>query len=124
MYAPLSPESCYEDFGRAELADGRAEVELDPDFAALLGIDDDSYHVFLTPEGDTGGLYVSGRNAKGFTVREQQDGTSSAVFSYRVLTKNKHRQPTRLATFEESQELIKPPQAPHLLPDERPDSRA
>jgi hypothetical protein len=124
MYAPLSPESWYEDVGRAELVEGRAEVALDADFAAVLGIDDDSYHVFLTPEGDTGGLYVSGRSARAFTVREQQNGTSSAGFSYRVLTKNKHRQPPRLAKFEESKELTKSPQIPPQLTSDRPDSPA
>ena len=63
MYAPLSPDSWYEDFGRAELVAGGAEVELDIDFAAVVGIDDGSYHG-STPEGDTGGLYVSGRTPR------------------------------------------------------------
>jgi hypothetical protein len=36
MYAPLSPESWYEDYGRSQLVEGRAEVELDPDFVNLL----------------------------------------------------------------------------------------
>jgi len=110
LYAPLSPESWYEDFGRGELVEGRAEVELDVDFGAVLGIDDGSYHVFLAPEGDTAGLYVSNRNASGFTVREQRGGTSSAPFSYRVVTKNRRRQPERLARLEESEDLTRPSQ--------------
>jgi hypothetical protein len=121
LYAPLSPESWYEDFGRAQLVEGRAEVELDADFVAVLGIDDDSYHVFLTPEGDTGGLYVSDRDARSFTVREQQNGTSSVGFSYRVATKNKHRQPERFAKLEEPADLTKPPQSPPELTVDRPD---
>ncbi|MCU1547739.1 MAG: hypothetical protein JWO29_690 [Arthrobacter sp.] len=121
LYAPLSPESWYEDYGRAQLVEGRAEVELDADFAAVLGIDDDSYHVFLTPEGDTGGLYVSGRNARTFTVREQQNGTGNVEFSYRVAAKNKHRQPKRLARLDEPEELTKPPRTPSRLTSDRPD---
>jgi hypothetical protein len=121
LYAPLSPESWYEDFGRAELVEGRAEVQLDADFAAVLGIDDDSYHVFLTPEGDTSGLYVSGRDARAFTVREQQNGTSSAWFSYRVVAKNKHRQPRRLAKLEEPGQLTKPRQTQFQPRSDRPD---
>jgi hypothetical protein len=70
LYAPLSPESWYEDFGRAALVSGIAEVALDSDFVAILGIEDDSYHVFLTAEGETGVLYVASRDARGFTVRE------------------------------------------------------
>jgi hypothetical protein len=120
LYAPLSPDSWYEDFGRAELVEGRAEVQIDADFGALLGINDDSYHVFLTPEGDTSGLYVSGRDARAFTVREQQNGTGSTWFSYRVVTKTKHRQPRRFAKLEEPEELTKPPETIQPASD-RPD---
>jgi hypothetical protein len=122
LYAPLSPESWYEDYGRAQLVEGRAEVELDADFVAVLGVDDGSYHVFLTPEGDTSGLYVSGRDARAFTVREQHNGTGSVEFSYRVVTKNKHRQPKRLAKLEEPEELIRPPQFGSQPTGDRPDS--
>lgn len=124
MYAPLSPESWYEDYGRAQLVAGRAEVELDPDFVALLGIDDGSYHVFLTPEGDTTGLYVSNRDVRAFTVQEQQNGTGTVGFSYRVVTKNKQRQRERFAKLEESEALTRPPQTPSELVSDRPDSLA
>jgi hypothetical protein len=74
-----------EDFGAATLTQGKATVKLDPDFAGLLkGAE---YHVFLTPEGDCRGLYVAGKSATGFEVREQQGGTSSLPFSYRILAK-------------------------------------
>jgi hypothetical protein len=121
LYAPLSPESWYEDFGRAELVSGQAEVELDADFLAVLGIEDGSYHVFLAAEGETGGLYVSSRDARAFTVREQQGGTSSATFSYRVVAKNKHREPDRLARLQEPAELTDQPRLlpPAALPPER-----
>jgi hypothetical protein len=106
MYASLSPESWYEDFGRGELVEGRGRVALDPDFAAILGIDDGDYHVFLTPEGDSNGLYVSSRNASAFEVREQQEGSSSISFSYRIVAVNKRRdgQPERLATVAKVEE--------------------
>jgi hypothetical protein len=120
--APLSPESWYEDFGRAQLVEGGSEVELDADFVAVLGLDDGSYHVFLTPEGDTSGLYVSSRDARAFTVREHQNGTSNVGFSYRVVTKNRHRQPKRLARLEEPEELTKRPQTPSQLTSDRPDA--
>lgn len=88
----------------AELAEGHPKVELDSDLLAMLGTDDGSSHVFLTPEGDTSGLYVSGRDARTFSVREQQNGTSSVGFSYRVVTKNRRRQPERFAKLEEPAE--------------------
>lgn len=121
LYAPLSPESWYEDYGRAQLVGGRVEVELDTDFVAVLGIEDGEYHVFLTPEGDTQGLYVESRSARSFIVREQQAGTGNTTFSYRVAAKNKHRQPKRLAILEEPEELTKPPQTPSRLTSDQPD---
>jgi hypothetical protein len=123
LYAPLSPESWYEDFGRGELVEGRGRVEFDPDFAAILGIDDGHYHVFLTPEGDSNGLYVSSRNPTAFEVHEQQGGTSNLTFSYRVVAKRKDGQPERLAKLEEPesidfarQEEEAPPQMMRQLP--------
>ena len=47
----------------------------------------DDYHVFLTPVGDTQGLYVSTISQDGCEVREQQGGTSNLPFSYRVVAK-------------------------------------
>jgi hypothetical protein len=93
-----SPQSWFEDFGTGTLAHGTATVELDPDFAALVHTD--GYHVFLTPTGDSKGLYVSSRTATGFTVREQQGGTSSLAFDYRVVAKRKDVAAPRLAKVE------------------------
>jgi hypothetical protein len=121
LYAPLSPESWYEDYGRAQLVEGRAEVELDADFVAVLGIEDGEYHVFITPEGDTHGLYVDSRSARSFIVQEQQAGASNTTFSYRIAATNRHRQPKRLAMFEEPEELTKPRHIPSPLPSDRPD---
>jgi hypothetical protein len=109
MYAPLSPESWYEDFGRCELIEGRANVQLDEDFAAVLGIEDGSYHVFLAPEGETKGLYVSSRSANAFEVREQQDGSNNLMFSFRVVARRQHHQPERLARFEGRADLTQRP---------------
>jgi hypothetical protein len=98
LYALESPESWFEDFGSAEIEDGRAHVELDPDFASVVQLDD--YHVFLTPEGDSNGLYVGSKGRTGFEVREQQGGTSSLSFSYRVVARRKQVQEERLERFE------------------------
>jgi hypothetical protein len=88
LQAVESPESWFEDFGRAELVDGRARVELDPDFAAVANTEAD-YHVFLTPEGDSNGLYVASREAASFEVREQQQGGATLTFSYRIVARRK-----------------------------------
>ena len=83
LYALESPESWFEDFGRAALKRGRTTVPLRADFAAV--IDRKAMHVFLSPEGDCNGLYISSQSSKAFTVRERQRGTSSVAFSYRVV---------------------------------------
>jgi hypothetical protein len=112
MYALESPESWFEDFGRAEVVEGRAEVDLDNEFAAMVHTDD--YHVFLTPEGETQGLYVSARRPEGFEVREQQGGRSNLTFSYRVVAKRSDVEAQRLQRIEAPAALadILPPEFP------------
>jgi hypothetical protein len=94
LYSMESPESWFEDFGRAKLVRGKAKVKLEATFAAVVRTDD--YHVFLTPEGETNGLHVSGRNRVGFEVREHRGGTSNATFSYRIVARRKDIKAPRL----------------------------
>jgi len=75
LYCIESPEPLFEDFGSAKLVDGRARVTFDPDFVAV--VHNDKYFVYLTPEGDCKGLYVSDKSATGFEVRELQGGATS-----------------------------------------------
>jgi len=87
LYCVESPESWFEDFGRARLVRGKARVKLERTFAAVVRTDD--YHVFLSPEGESHGLYVSRRGRDGFDVREEQHGASTVRFSYRVVARRK-----------------------------------
>jgi hypothetical protein len=94
LYSIGSPECWFQDFGRAKLIRGRTEVKLDGDFAALVRTAD--YHVFLTPEGKSNGLYVTGKNKTGFEVREQLSGKSSVKFSYQIVARRKGVRVARL----------------------------
>ena len=94
LYAVESPESWFEDFGEGKLVAGKAEVALDPGFASVVRGD---YHVFLTPLGDSNGLFVARRDAKGFEVREQKGGGSTLAFSYRVVARRKDIEGARFA---------------------------
>jgi hypothetical protein len=98
LYTLESTESWFEDFGSGELVEGRAHVELDPDYAAMVRLDD--YHVFLTPEGDSKGLYVASKGSTAFEVREQREGTSSLPFSYRVVARRQDIEAERLERVE------------------------
>src|SRR5262245_5597905 len=87
LYCMESPELWFEDFGAAKLKAGRAVVKLDTDFAKVVTLNE--YHVFVTPEGDCRGVFVSNKIATGFEVRELQGGTSNVAFSYRIVARRK-----------------------------------
>jgi hypothetical protein len=95
-YAMQSPENWMEDFGSGSLVNGKAEIRIDPGFAETVS-GDASYHVFLTPNGDSKGLYVVAKSASGFEVRESGGGTSSLSFDYRIVGKRRGYESERLA---------------------------
>lgn len=96
LYAVESPENWFEDFGRAEIIQGRAVVKLDPIFAETVSTQTD-YHIFLTPRGDCKGLYIANQTARSFEVKELQSGKSNLAFDYRIVAKRKGYEETRLA---------------------------
>ena len=95
LYSLESPESWFEDFGEGSLVQGKTKVKLEPGFASVIKAN--SFHVFLTPYGDSNGLYVSQRGTQGFEVREQGGGKASIRFSYRIVGKRKDIKGERLA---------------------------
>jgi hypothetical protein len=96
LYSVQSPENWFEDFGSAALSNGAATVALDPTFAQTVngGVE---YHVFLTPNGDCKGLYVTQKSPTSFEVRELGGGTSSVAFDYRIVAKRAGFESVRLA---------------------------
>jgi hypothetical protein len=75
-----------EDVGEARLVNGRAYVRLDTAFSSTID-HQTNYLVFLTPEGDSRGLFVTNRTIGGFEVGENQGGRSTLAFSYRIVAK-------------------------------------
>ncbi|MGI8824193.1 MAG: hypothetical protein ACR2JC_00840 [Chloroflexota bacterium] len=106
LYSVESPECWFEDFGSATLANGSAQVRIDPEFAATVRMQD--YHVFLVPKGDCKGLYVNSQSSSGFVIHELQGGTSSIAFDYRIIAKRKDVEAPRLKAIE----LPKRPEKP------------
>ena len=100
IYAMQSAENWLEDAGSGQLSGGSARIELDPAFAQTVnaGVE---YHVFLTPNGDSKGLYVSQKTATSFEVHEQGGGTSSIAFDYRIMAKRKGYENVRLEDLTE-----------------------
>ena len=112
LHCMESPEHWFEDFGTAKLKDGRAAVKLDGDFAKVIKAT--GYHVFITPEGDCRGLYLHGKTAASFEVRELGGGKSSVAFSYRVV--GRRRDITRHRRFAEIDTRLPVPAATTRAP--------
>lgn len=83
-YVPEQTLPTLDDVGEAQLASGRCFVELDPAFVSLIKNVPD-YLVFVTPEGESRGLYVANKTLRGFNVIENDGGRSSISFSYRIV---------------------------------------
>jgi hypothetical protein len=84
-----------EDVGEAQLVNGRAFVKIDAALADVIDVRS-GYHVFVTPEGDSNGLYVV-KGADGFVVREQHGGRSTLDFEYRIVARPREENGARLA---------------------------
>jgi hypothetical protein len=96
LYAVESPENWFEDFGSAELKAGVAWVPLDSSFAEATNAAI-TYHVFLTPSGDSNGLYVARKNPTGFEVREHGSSGSNVAFDYRIVVRRRGYETIRMA---------------------------
>ena len=106
LYCMESPESWFEDFGTGQLDCGRAEIAIDPDFAALVRLDD--YQVFLTQYDQHNDLCVTNRTPTGFQV-EARDAAAQGAFGWRVVAKRKDITGDRLETVTIPPEPILPP---------------
>lgn len=83
-FVPQSATKTIEDVGTGRIVNGQGTVLLERTFASTIDLQS-AYHVFLTPNGDTRGLYVAAKTATGFTVRETQSGRGSLSFDYRIV---------------------------------------
>jgi hypothetical protein len=112
LYCVESPESWFEDFGKARLDEcGRATVTIDADFAAVADMSD--YHVFLTAYGIDRPLFVEEQGPSGFVVRATEPAAPAAgrkpvsgSFSWRVVAKRKDIEGARFVS-------VTIPPAPH-----------
>jgi hypothetical protein len=104
LYAVESAESWFDDYGSAQLSNGAAQVSLDPTYLQTVNTGAD-YHVFLTPNGDSRGLYVASKTATSFEVREQGGGRSNIAFDYRIVAKRKGYENVRMADMTAHQKM-------------------
>jgi hypothetical protein len=84
-YAAQTSFPTIEDVGEGRLAGGQAHIAIDA--ALSRAIDQGSYVVFVTPEGESRGLYVTDKTSTGFSVAENGGGHSNIAFGYRIVAK-------------------------------------
>ena len=85
LSAPESPENLFQDYGTGTLSNGKAIINLDPDFSKNIEVD--SKHplrVFIQLEGDCNGVYVTNKTQNSFDVVELKGGNSNVAFSWSV----------------------------------------
>jgi len=121
LYAIEGSENWFEDAGTSRLLNGEAMVNLESVFGQTVNTDM-NYHVFLTPNGDCKGLYVTQKTARSFVVRELAGGKSSIGFDYRIMAKRKGYENIRLADKTEAFSLKNllvrhPAGASHKMPN-------
>ena len=129
LYAVESPENWFEDFGSGKLTNGAAVIDLEATFSQTVNTGMD-YHVFLTPNDECKGLYVTRKTAGSFEVRELGGGKSEVDFDYRIVARRKGYESIRLAdktkqieapaVARRSSEQLKPPILPLALPVPQP----
>jgi hypothetical protein len=107
-FSSNSTQPLVEDTGTAQLVGGAAVVRLDPAFAASIE-SNAAYRVFVTPNGDTRGLFVAAKTATSFVVRESQAGRSTVTFDYRIVA-------TTLGASGQHMTILSPAAARALVP--------
>lgn len=104
LYTSTQSLPTMEDFGEAQLVNGQAYVHLDPAYANVIDRQT-NYLVFITPEGDSNGVYVTQKTSSGFLVRENRGGHSALAFSYRIVAKPLGPSVARLPMVDDSARL-------------------
>ena len=95
LYTTESPEVWFEDIGSGKLVNGEVTIALDPLFIETVVIDDKHpMHVFVQMEGESNDVYVI-KDKTSFKVKERNNGTSNAEFSYKIMAKRVHFQDHR-----------------------------
>jgi len=96
-YAAQQSVRTLEDVGEGQLTHGQAAVSLERTFASAID-GRRSYLVFITPQGDCNGLYVTQKSPLGFIVREH-NGESNIAFDYRIVAQPYGSPAQRMPTY-------------------------
>lgn len=112
-YVPSSASPTIEDDGTAHLVNGYAVVQLDSTFARSIDLSH-PYHVVVTADGDTRGLYVASKAPNAFAVREIQGGRGSLDFDYHIYARVLGTGALRMREMTPAQAQAGEPHAPRI----------
>ena len=83
MACPETPEVLLQDFGRGQLINGKAHINLDPILARNIKVDaTHELNVFIQLRGNCNGVYVTNETSQGFDVIELNNGNSNTPFTW------------------------------------------
>jgi hypothetical protein len=88
MHCAETPEFYYQDYGQGQLVNGRAHIELDPNFAINVTVNENHpMRVFIQLEDNEYcmGVIVKNKSGTGFDVVELGGGTSNTPFQWSVV---------------------------------------
>ncbi|HWB63368.1 MAG TPA: hypothetical protein VG603_07660, partial [Chitinophagales bacterium] len=86
LSCPEAPENLFQDWGKGQLVNGRMHITLDADFAKNIAVNTEhALRVFVQPEGDCNGVYVTNKTPDGFDVVELAGGKSNVEFTWMVV---------------------------------------
>ena len=78
-------ESIIQIGGETQLIDGKAVINIDPEWARNYSEVDYNYQIMIMPDGDCEGIYISNKTTDSFTVREIGAGKSNLNFSWNLV---------------------------------------
>jgi hypothetical protein len=85
LHAPETPEFYFQDYGQAQLVNGKAHITIDPILAKNVTINaQHPLRVFVQLEGDCKGVFVTNKTENGFDVVELGGGTSNTTFQWSI----------------------------------------
>jgi hypothetical protein len=118
LYAMESPDNWFEDFGQAQLVDGKATVTIEPVFAQTVNLAQ-PYHVFAMPLGAYCPLYVAEQTPTSFTVRVDGGQACEAGFHYRIIARRLGYEDLRLGPAQDPATLAPIIPTMEALPEPR-----
>ena len=86
LSAPEAPENLFEDYGKGQLTNGFAHIDIDSIFAKNIIVNQQhDLRVFIQLEGDCNGVFVINKTGNSFEVKELGGGTSNTPFTYHII---------------------------------------